>query len=104
MLTSYHNHTTWSDGAATVAAQIQAARAAGLDELGISDHYVLYPGDRKVEWSMEEDLLGDYVLDLRAAASETLGLTLRLGIEADFFPETIDTLRERLAAYPFDYV
>ena len=36
MLTSYHNHTTWSDGKATVAEQIVAARHAGLDELGIS--------------------------------------------------------------------
>ena len=44
MLTSYHNHTNWSDGAPTLAAQIEAARRAGLDELGISDHYVLYPG------------------------------------------------------------
>ena len=44
MLTSYHNHTNWSDGAATLAALIEAGRGAGLDELGISDHYVLYPG------------------------------------------------------------
>src|ERR1041384_2273345 len=99
MLTSYHNHTNWSDGAATLAAQIQAARAAGVDERGISDHYVLHPGDRTVEWSMELDLLGDYVLELRAAASETVGLTLRLGIEADYFPETIHTLRDPLAPY-----
>src|SRR5207245_6846079 len=104
MLTSYHNHTTWSDGAPTLAAQIQAARGAGLDELGISDHYVLYPGGEPVEWSMPPDLLGDYVLELRAAAAETKGLVLRLGIEADYFPETVDELRCRLAPYPFDYV
>lgn len=104
MLTSYHNHTTWSDGAPTLAAQIQAAKAAGLDELGISDHYVLYPGGEEVEWSLPLDMLGDYVLELRAAAHEVRGLTLRLGIEADFFPETIEDLRERLAPYPWDYV
>jgi histidinol-phosphatase (PHP family) len=104
MLVSYHNHTTWSDGGATLAAQIQAARAAGLDELGISDHFVLHPSGEEVEWSIQTDLLGDYVLELRAAAAEVRGLTLRLGIEADFFPETVDALRERLAAYPFDYV
>lgn len=104
MLTSYHNHTNWSDGAPTLAAQIHAAKAAGLDELGISDHYVLYPGGEQVDWSLPLDLLGDYVLELRAAATEVRGLTLRLGIEADFFPETIDDLRERLAPYPFDYV
>jgi histidinol-phosphatase (PHP family) len=104
MLTSYHNHTTWSDGAPTLAAQIQAAKAIGLDELGISDHYVLHPDGEEVDWSLPLDMLGDYVLELRAAAHEVRGLTLRLGIEADFFPETIDALRERLQPYPWDYV
>ena len=104
MLTSYHNHTRWSDGAPTLAAQIQAARATCLDELGISDHYVLAPGGEEVEWSMAPDLLGDYLLELRAAANETRDLTLRIGIEADFFPETVNDLRARLAEHPFDYV
>lgn len=104
MLTSYHNHTNWSDGAPTLAAQIQAARQAGLDELGISDHYVLCPWGEEVDWSLPLDLLGDYVLQLRAAAAETRDVTVRLGIEADFFPETVHDLRERLAPFPFDYV
>lgn len=103
VLTSYHNHTRWSDGAPTVAAQIDAARAAGLDELGLSDHYVLHPTE-VVEWSMDLDLLGDYVLDVRAAAHETRGLTVRLGLEADYFPETVAELRRRLEPYPWDYV
>jgi histidinol-phosphatase (PHP family) len=103
MLTSYHNHTTWSDGTATLAEQVAAARAAGLDELGISDHYVLAPSGQAVEWSMPLDRLGEYVAELQAAAA-TAGVTLRIGIEADFFPETAGELRERLAVYPFDYV
>ncbi len=104
MLTSYHNHTRWSDGAPTVAAQIQAARAAGLDELGISDHYVLHPGGLEVEWTLPLDALGEYVAEIRAAAAETRGLTVRLGLEADYFPETVEALRARLAEFPFDYV
>jgi histidinol-phosphatase (PHP family) len=104
MLTSYHNHTRWSDGAPTLAAQVQAARRAGLDELGISDHYVLHPAGIEVEWTLPLDLLGDYVLEIRAAAAETRDLAIRLGVEADFFPETAEALRERLAPYPFDYV
>jgi len=104
MLISYHNHTNWSDGAPTLAAQIQAARAAGLDELGISDHYVLAPGGEESEWSMPLDLLGDYVLQLRAAAAETKDLIVRIGIEADFYPETVEELRSRLERYPFDYI
>lgn len=104
MLTSYHNHTTWSDGAPTLAAQIQAARQFGLDELGISDHYVLYPGGVQVDWTLPLDQLGDYVLQLRAAAAETRDLRLRIGLEADYFPETIEELRGALEPYPWDYL
>lgn len=104
MLTSYHNHTNWSDGAPTLAAQIQAAREAGLDELGISDHYVLCPWGEEQDWSLPLDLLGDYVLQIRAAAAETKDLKVRLGIEADYFPETVEDLRGRLAPFPFDFV
>lgn len=104
MLTSYHNHTRWSDGGCTLAAQIQAARAAGLDELGISDHYVLHPSGEEVEWTMPLDAIGEYVLELRAAAHETHDLKLRIGVEADYFPETVDALREVLAPHPWDFI
>lgn len=104
MLTSYHNHTRWSDGGCTLAAQIQAARAGGLDELGISDHYVLHPSGEEVEWTMPLDALGEYVLELRAAAHETPDLKLRLGVEADFFPETVEALREVLSPHPWDFI
>jgi len=104
LVTSYHNHTTWSDGAPTIAGHVQAARAAGLAELGISDHYTLHPSGVETEWSMALDLLGDYTLQVRTAAAETRDLTLRLGLEACFFPETVEDLRGRLAPYPWDYV
>lgn len=102
MLTSYHNHTTWSDGKVGVEEQIEAARAAGLDELGISDHYVMHPG-KVVEWSMPLDALDDYVAAMEHAR-EGSPLPFRIGIEADYFPETIDELRRRLARHRFDYV
>jgi DNA polymerase (family 10) len=34
----FHCHTTWSDGAATLEEMAEAARAAGLQYLGIADH------------------------------------------------------------------
>jgi histidinol-phosphatase (PHP family) len=103
VLTSYHNHTSWSDGANSVAEMARAAHKAGLDELGISDHYVLHPGGVVIEWTMPLDRLPDYVAELQAAASAS-ELPIRVGVEADYFPETIDDLRGRLAALPFDYV
>src|SRR5262245_60932008 len=103
MLTSYHNHTTWSDGKTSLAAMIHGARAAGLDELGISDHYVVAPSGLDVKWTMPLERVGEYVAELQEAAG-TAGVTLRVGIEADFFPETVGDLRDRLAQFPFDYV
>lgn len=40
-LATYHNHTRYSDGKATIAEMVAAAEEAGIDELGISDHLTL---------------------------------------------------------------
>src|SRR5512143_1523671 len=103
MLTSYHNHTNMSDGACTLEEQIEGAHAAGLDELGISDHYVAHP-TLQVSWTMPLDSLPGYVEKLQHAAAQLRGLRLRIGVEADYFPEAIDVLRGRLGALPFDFV
>jgi histidinol phosphatase-like PHP family hydrolase len=49
---SYHNHTTWSDGSATVPEMIEGARTAGLRELGFSDHFALAPATHRVSWAL----------------------------------------------------
>jgi histidinol-phosphatase (PHP family) len=103
MTTSYHNHTTWSDGTAQISEMIAAAEQIGLEELGISDHFVLHPGGEQVGWTMPLDRLGEYVQEIQEAA-QTAKVTVRIGIEADYFPETVETLRDALAPHPFDYV
>jgi histidinol-phosphatase (PHP family) len=104
MIVSYHNHTRWSDGACSVTDQVEAAKALGLGEVGISDHYVLSPSGKPIEWSMPLDRLGEYVAEVREAAATASGIAVRIGIEADYFPETVETLRSVLALHPFDYV
>ncbi len=103
MLTSYHNHTTWSDGKPTVAEQIAAARRLELDELGISDHLVLHP-TASIGWSMAVDRFSEYIEELQSAAAGTDELKLRIGVEADYFPETVDALGDLLAGHPLDFV
>lgn len=103
MLTSYHNHTNMSDGACTLEEQIEGARLAGLDELGISDHYVAHP-TLQVDWSMPADGLPLYVQRLQHAAAQLREMRLRIGVEADYFPENVELLRARLADLPLDYV
>lgn len=104
MITSYHCHTTFSDGDSSMQEQLQAAITAGLDELGISDHYILMPG-REIDWSMPVDRLPDYVQslqDTRKAAGDQLAF--RFGLEADYIPESVGHLAEVLKQYPFDYI
>ena len=103
MKTSYHNHTLHSDGNASIEEMLQAARDADLDELGFSDHLALHPKGILLDWSMNEEHLETYVDDVLAAMGKP-GPRIRLGLEADFFPETVEKLRTLLAPFPFDYV
>lgn len=104
MITSYHNHTTWSDGENTIAEMVAGARAAGVDAMGISDHYVLRGDGRTVCWSMPLSALDDYVAAVRAVAAEYPSGAVQLGLEADYTPECMDALSARLRQYPFDYL
>lgn len=103
-MTSYHTHSRWSDGRATIAEMIAAA--AGLDEVGLSDHFVLtpYPGETSAEgWSLPLNEVGAYVGEV-IAAMPSAPLPVRLGLEVDYFPETWKALPDRLGPYPFDYL
>jgi len=104
VLPSLHNHTRWSDGSDTLSAYIHTARSLGVNELGISDHYTLSPCGPRPAWSMRPDDLDAYVRDIVAATGDRSDVTVRLGIEADFFPETVGMLRAQLTAHPLDYV
>jgi len=109
MRTSYHCHTVITHGHSTASEYVRAAIAAGLDELGISEHYTLLPKDwgypETLEWSMPRNGLPNYFRALHAARAEAGDkLVLRFGLEADFVPETAAELAEILKAYPLDYV
>lgn len=126
MIATYHNHTTWSDGKASIAELIAAAERMEIEELGISDHWVLHPHGTQFKWAMQTDRLPDYVAeinalkkiakppaaaDLRQVASvrNASGLQLRLGLEVDwhppeFAPGQAGRLRDVLEQYPFDYI
>jgi histidinol-phosphatase (PHP family) len=101
---SYHNHTDMSDGSASVDEMIAAAEAAGLEEIGISDHYVLPPDGRAISWSMAPDFLGEYFSTVVAARERHPNITVRVGLEVDFFPETVMAVREHIGRLPFDYL
>lgn len=103
MRVSYHNHSRWSDGRDSLTDMLAAAPASGLTEVGISDHFTLFPDERTVSWRMPPTGLADYVRAVQTAAVSS-GITVRLGLEADFLPETVEVVRQQVAQHPFDFV
>lgn len=102
--TSYHNHTKWSDGASSLQELIEGARKARLQELGVSDHFAVAPGNPRISWALAPEALDAYVSEIQEAMGSTADLTIRLGLEVDYFPETLDETRRRLSAHAFDFL
>ena len=65
-LSSYHNHSCWSDGVASPEVMYRAAKAAGLREFGLSDHWVIPPGEGygADTWRLPVDRLLTHTLSL----------------------------------------
>ncbi len=103
MITSLHNHSTWSDGKATVKQMLAMASELGIDELGIADHFVLRPDGEPPFWSIPADRLDAYVDELVRLQSGA-GPTLRIAIEVDWFPNNAEVIAESLQGLPFDHI
>ena len=111
MLTDYHVHLRPDDPGATAAEHFsdgnvaryrEAAEAAGIAELGVSEHVHRF-ADALTIWDHPfwrrnaVDDLGDYCAFVRTT-------DLRLGIEMDFVPGREDAIANVLEAHDFDYV
>jgi histidinol-phosphatase (PHP family) len=103
MIATYHNHSTWSDGKASIAELIARARELSVDELGISDHYVLHPRGVEMSWAMRADELDLYISEIESHRGLS-GPVVRLGLEVDWFPGHGEAIREALRGRPFDYL
>ena len=100
----YHVHTTFSDGAGSVAECIEQAIAVGLPEIGIADHVSAVQPSPWPMPTISFTRLERYIEEVQAAASCYDEITVLLGIEADYAPQHEVQLRELLDAWPFDYV
>jgi histidinol-phosphatase (PHP family) len=76
----------------------------GLEEFGISDHFALAPGDLRIPWALAPESLDAYVAEVEKAMANAEDIIIRLGLEVDYFPETIELIKGRLRPYSFDYL
>lgn len=75
----------------------------GLREIGFSDHFpLLHMEDPTLTMSLDE--LPLYVREVEEMRERFPRIKVRLGIEVDYLPETVDKLPPLLDAFPFDYI
>ena len=103
MLVSYHNHSHYSDGKASIAEMAEAADALGIDELGVSDHFVIPPQGNPPRWAMPATSLPSYIKDIETADRQAR-CKMRMGLELDWFEGMGPKLVETLKPLPLDYV
>jgi len=107
-MVDYHVHTRRCGHAeGDLSTYLAAARARGLREIGFADHIPLYflpRTARDPSLAMAEEELPHYVGEIKALKITHPGITVRLGIEADYVPGYEKELARILRAYPFDYV
>ena len=105
-----------------IEAYVEAASANGAQEVGFTEHlYRCIEAEQVLGHWWESDPhqdLRDYVsaimpvervLSLERYVEAVLdakdrGLPVKLGLEVDFFPETVDAVLELLKPYPFDFL
>lgn len=81
----HHTHSLFSDGSASIEEMILAARAAGLEEVTITDHMPL-PFDTR--YAMDKTRVDEYrqtIQDARKLHSQTI--SVGMGMEIEFIPE-----------------
>ena len=103
-LVDYHIHTNLCGHAIGEPAEyVRAAAELGLREIGFSDHMPLLriKDDRL---SMEPHQLPHYVSLVEGARGVADDVTVRLGIEMDYFPGQMDEIWDAAAGIDFDYV
>lgn len=107
-LVDYHTHTTRCGHAVgTMAEYVEAAIAAGIREIGFSDHIPLYwmpEAKRDPGFAMQMEELEAYVADVCRLRERYPEIPIRLGIEADFIPGREEELARILRRFEWDYV
>lgn len=109
MVVDYHtHHYRCGHAEGQLAAYVEAAIAAGLNEIGLSDHSPIYHfGDDPHAWpqtAMSQAELPAYISDIMAVRDRFANrITVRLGVESDYILGWDEFYRSLWQQYPLDY-
>lgn len=80
---TYHTHSTYSDGKSSLEEMIKSAIDCGMKEIGFSDHA---PMPFCCEWSIREQDVSNYINEIQALKEKYKDkITIYLGIEQDYY-------------------
>jgi histidinol-phosphatase (PHP family) len=100
--TDYHTHSTFSDGRSAPEDYVSAARAAGLNEIGFSEHLTLFR--QKEDWNIDPSVINTYIDHIGAIRNSTNHIRIRTGLEVDYFEGKEKETEAFLAPLKLDYV
>ncbi|NLE01434.1 MAG: histidinol-phosphatase [Fibrobacter sp.] len=110
MLIDYHVHTPYCGHAhGKIVHYIDSAIAAGINEIGFSDHYGRYYLTRSQkarywDWGMSERDVARYVAELSDLQDVYKDrITIRIGLEIDYVEGGEELLAPLLSNYPLDF-
>lgn len=100
-MVDYHMHSLLSDGKNTYEEMIKQAIFMGIDEIGFSDHVCIKP----VNWAIsmvDLPVMTRQIMELKERFADQI--TIRYGIEMDYFPGKEDEIKDVINSLPLDYV
>ena len=100
--TDFHMHSTYSDGRSAPEDYVAPAIAAGISEIGFSEHLTLF---KELEnWNMNPINLPTYIEHIDNLRNTVKNIKIKTGLEVDYFIGKEEETREYLRLLPLDYV
>lgn len=95
-------HSSYSDGRSVPEDYIAPAIAAGLSEIGFSEHLTLFKDLE--EWNMNPVNLSPYISHLETLRKNVKNIKIKIGLEVDFFAGREKEMHDYLNPLPLDYI
>jgi histidinol-phosphatase (PHP family) len=100
--TDYHIHSSYSDGRSAPEDYIAPAIAAGLSEIGFSDHLTLFKDLE--DWNMNPENIFPYINHIKALRENEPNIKIKTGLEVDYIEGKEIEIRKFLSDFSFDYL
>jgi histidinol-phosphatase (PHP family) len=100
--TDYHIHSNYSDGRSAPEDYVIAALAAGLSEIGFSEHLTLFKDLE--EWNMNPLRTSPYINHIENLRNQYSNIKIKIGLEVDYFIGKEEDIMSFLSPLPLDYI